>query len=257
MSQFDKYIKIGQEMISEANEPKKINVINEGINFVRINANKKNNIVLKKFLSIKKPVYIGIDEQSIYVAEKMEDLKYPTFDKKLGKRKVENVIDFFAVLYDNVESVKELPKNDFTSHQIWSETEAKVFKFSLSDSIAIADADGIEEIYFIKFPNQNRKKITNDNFEKANEKLKSIIEKKELYTTYDSSADDWYLVHIPKNANVPLNLELKGPLTNKKLSVTKIGDQYYGLKDPKSKKIWEFNKNDKYSMSLLKALGLN
>ena len=42
MSQFDKYIKIGQEMISEANEPKKINVINEGINFVRINANKKN-----------------------------------------------------------------------------------------------------------------------------------------------------------------------------------------------------------------------
>ena len=161
MSQFDKYIKIGQEMISEANEPKKINVINEGINFVRINANKKNNIVLKKFLSIKKPVYIGIDEQSIYVTEKMEDLKYPTFDKKLGKRKVENVIDFFAVLYDNVESVKELQKKDFTSHQIWSETEAKVFKFSLSDSIAIADADGIEEIYFIKFPNQNRKKKEN------------------------------------------------------------------------------------------------
>ena len=143
MSQFDKYIKIGQEMISESKE-----VISEGVIFTRVNEYAKNNAKLKKLLPVKelKEIYIGVNEESVYVSRTANKFSLE-FEQKLRTRKIDNVIDFYAVLFDNIENVEKLDSNELKSHYI--DSKANVQKVIINESIAIANLDGINEIYFV------------------------------------------------------------------------------------------------------------
>lgn len=144
MSQFDKYIKIGQEMISENKE-----VISEGITIVRVNKYAENNAELKKLLPTNlKVIYVGEDDTgSLYMSKDSSKLGKDNFKKKLMKNRISNVMDLYAVLFDNIESVKSLNADDLESHYI--DSKAKVRKISLADAIGIGEADGVEEIYFV------------------------------------------------------------------------------------------------------------
>lgn len=142
MSQLDKYIKIARD--GKTSEE----VILESVTFVRVNEFSKNNSQLKKFLPIGKPVHIGVDEESVYVSHEPDKLGAGYFDKKLKIKKVDNVIDFYAVLFDNIQKIEKLDKSILKEvHYI--DGKINVYKTILDEPIAIANLDGIEEIYFV------------------------------------------------------------------------------------------------------------
>ena len=93
-----------------------------------------------------KVIYIGVDEESVYVSRTVDKLALES-SKKLRTKKIDNVIDFYAVLFDNIESVEKLDAEQLKSH--YFDSKANVQKALLNEAIAIANLDGIQEIYFV------------------------------------------------------------------------------------------------------------
>jgi hypothetical protein len=127
MSQFDKYIKIAQEMISEGDTK---------VSFKKT----------EKFFKENEDLFVADLDEVIYISKNENFLDSFEGKKRKPRKKKSNL---FRVSDDKIETMEKVKKEDIKTSHYFDPDNVELYRFILKDAIEVGNAE-TEEFFFVK-----------------------------------------------------------------------------------------------------------